>query len=93
MAKRHAEVLTLKDSNKRDNDSASASSVNDKVKLTMSIDSISRDAETLNKENLSFWHKCFGEVVLPTCLPRAGQTSLIKISHISEMQISHLERI
>lgn len=54
MAKRHAEVLTLKDSNKRDIDSASASSVNDKVKITMSIDSISRDAETLNKENLSF---------------------------------------
>lgn len=53
MAKRHAEVLTLKDNNKRDIDSGSASSVNDKVKLTMSFDSVSRDAETLNKENLS----------------------------------------
>ena len=52
MAKRHAEVLTLKDSNKCDIDFAR--SVNEKVRLTMSTDSISRDAETLNKENLSF---------------------------------------
>merc|ERR1712037_312974 len=52
MAKRHAEVLTLKDSNKCDIDFAK--SVNEKVILTMSTDSISRDAETLNKENLSF---------------------------------------
>lgn len=54
MAERLAEVLTLKDNNKRDMDSASASSVNDKVTLAMSFDSVSRDAEILNKENLSF---------------------------------------
>lgn len=52
MAKRHAEVLPLKDSNKCDIDFAK--SVNEKVRPTMSTDSISRDAETLNKENLSF---------------------------------------
>ena len=54
MAKRHAEVLTLKDSNKCDIDSTSTRSVNEKVRLNMSTDSISRDSETLNKENLSF---------------------------------------
>ena len=54
MAKRHAEVLTLKDSNKCDIDSTSTKSVNEKVRLNMSTDSISRDSETLNKENLSF---------------------------------------
>ena len=52
MAKRQAEVLASKDSNK--GDPYSSSSVNDKVKLTMSMDSISKDEDTLNKENLSF---------------------------------------
>ena len=53
MAKRHAVLADSSNNNRKTHDSDSTTLI-DQVKLTMSNDSISKDADILNKENLSF---------------------------------------